>query len=638
MSNIDKAAIHKLDPALQQRIVGRPWNHRCQTQTMESDSDRYVLYLPTVLLRMEHNPAFCLAAALANAHKVPLIVLAVVGYEERMPNSSDSREELPDPCKLTARRLAFTLEGLKESSHAWRDHGAAVFIRVHGDSSRSMDHLTLTLKSELVVMDEPFVKPYLSFVEQVEKVCKQTNKVCYRVDGSTTVPPCIILKKISNNETGEISYSNLPDKAWKWEKLTKSQRRMNVNAAMTGCFDAPKLDYPIDRTFDNYFLGTEAKPNSVTSINFPLLSVLPTSWTNRKCACPGLRPWLCSDLNEIISLKKWSIEWCKNDAESPQPCRQTSGMCSDGKARWKTWLKRGGLRDYAKHRNDPTKPHSPSRMSCYLNLGIVSIFQIVNDIVKAKEYDKRVVAGAEKFEEEILKWREFSYAHTLCRKDYNKVSCLPRWSKLDLICKDDNFSYQTPTFQNMIIANTGDGKWDAMQEYLRRTGELHNNVRMTWGKTVVHWNKNDPNCCSEEGLSRLIYLNDRFALDGLSPPSYGGVLWCFGWGDKAKSGGISKKPASFYKYDAEAFHRAEVTLFDGAPNLPVSSKSLIKLFAAKRNNDCKNETTNQCLPALLRTPQKTPLGSSKLSQEVKSSSKKRNIQDFFKTSKQLKLT
>ena len=89
---------------------------------------------------------------------------------------------------------------------------------------------------------------------------------------------------------------------------------------------------------------------------------------------------------------------------------------------------------------------------------------------------------------------------------------------------------------------------------------------MTWGKTVVHWQKYSYSL--DEMLEQLVYLNDRFALDSLSPPSYAGILWCFGWCDKPDSGGgIAEKPASRYRQGPRAFDMAKQTLLisDVAP-------------------------------------------------------------------------
>ena len=76
---------------------------------------------------------------------------------------------------------------------------------------------------------------------------------------------------------------------------------------------------------------------------------------------------------------------------------------------------------------------------------------------------------------------------------------------------------------DLADARSGDAVWDALQSSLVRTGELHNNARMGWGKAIVSW------CASpEEALATLFELNNRFALDGHAPPSVGGLLGCLG--------------------------------------------------------------------------------------------------------------
>ena len=85
------------------------------------------------------------------------------------------------------------------------------------------------------------------------------------------------------------------------------------------------------------------------------------------------------------------------------------------------------------------------------------------------------------------------------------------------------------------------------------TGELHNNVRMTWGKAFLQWAP-DPAAALRWGTPRsraaevaaairvhphsalslpffcraALHVNHRWALDGCDPASYAGVLWCFG--------------------------------------------------------------------------------------------------------------
>jgi deoxyribodipyrimidine photo-lyase len=92
----------------------------------------------------------------------------------------------------------------------------------------------------------------------------------------------------------------------------------------------------------------------------------------------------------------------------------------------------------------------------------------------------------------------------------------------------------------------GDALWDAAQRQLAAHGELHNNVRMTWGKAFLHWTASPL-----EALDMALRLNHRFALDGCDPASYGGVLWCFGLFDGPKearstpvSGALRRRPTS----------------------------------------------------------------------------------------------
>lgn len=147
-------------------------------------------------------------------------------------------------------------------------------------------------------------------------------------------------------------------------------------------------------------------------------------------------------------------------------------------------------------------------------------------------------------------------------------------------------------------SNSGDEIWDAMQDYLVQTGELHNNVRMTWGKMLVHWDhsSNSSTCIENENpvsnlLHVLCYLNDRYALDGLSPPSYAGLLWCIGWSDKPdRKGGISTKRR--YKLSASGFQQAREKLMNGGlghvNNQTTIMASLGGSTARKRNVTVSN--------------------------------------------------
>jgi deoxyribodipyrimidine photo-lyase len=50
---------------------------------------------------------------------------------------------------------------------------------------------------------------------------------------------------------------------------------------------------------------------------------------------------------------------------------------------------------------------------------------------------------------------------------------------------------------------------------------------MYWGKKIIEWSRTP-----EAALSAMIYLNDRYAVDGRDPNTYTNILWCFGLHDR----------------------------------------------------------------------------------------------------------
>lgn len=510
-------------------------------------------------------------------------------------------------------------------------------VRIHshaGGGRRTPDHLTLASRSSLVITDEPFISPYTTFVSRVEEACRKSNVECLRVDGSCTVPPLQVLKKC-NKACSKILYDGVPNKAYAWQNKTEHLRESHLTAAKEGYFDAPKLSVCMED--DDLFVRvqtsfTEDIAGSL-SAGQRLTHLFPPRWKQQSTnnvlddddvqrSTLGIRPYTSRELSQLYQndahdggvtpekqqqssytrtsqqrhierpFHNFALNWPGADHTIP-PCPQTIGTTPCGMRRWNKFVQNGGLLRYGKERNDPRLVHSVSRMSAYLNLGIVSIFTLVLDVKNAQKMQQQArskgndkcsqtakgnirwdKSGADKFEEEIVKWREMSYAHAFSREDYDDVGSLPQWSVSYLNSCSSRGDYGRYTLHQLANGTTGDAKWDAMQKYLMRTGELHNNARMTWGKTVVEWLSSsvagdDSSCISAAQLilRTLCYLNDRYALDGLSPPSYAGLLWCMGWTDKpsgGNSGGnfasIKFKPARLYRWNQDDFRVAEKTL------------------------------------------------------------------------------
>ncbi|HJL45140.1 MAG TPA: FAD-dependent oxidoreductase, partial [Polyangiaceae bacterium LLY-WYZ-15_(1-7)] len=206
------------------------------------------------------------------------------------------------------------------------------------------------------------------------------------------------------------------------------------------------------------------------------------------------------------------------------PVRHTPGGARAGTARWRRFVESGGLRAYARRRNDPLKD-GVSRMSAYLHYGMVSPLRL------AREAFEEGSEGARKYLDELLVWRELAHHWCFHVEDPEDYFALPAWARDTLEAHaegdPDEGAREPLDLETLARARTGDPLWDACQRSLLRHGELHNNVRMTWGKALLRWSRTP-----REALRRLVDLNHRYALDGRDPASYGGLLWCLGLFDR----------------------------------------------------------------------------------------------------------
>ena len=198
---------------------------------------------------------------------------------------------------------------------------------------------------------------------------------------------------------------------------------------------------------------------------------------------------------------------------------RSPGGSRAGYARWEAFVRRGGLDRYAKQRNDPTRD-GVSRMSAYLHYGMVSPFRL------ARECAARRGEGPEKYLDELLIWRELAHAFCYWHPSPTTIEAVPAWARATLRAHEGDRRQLLP-MTVLAAGETGDVLWDTAQHSLVAYGELHNNVRMTWGKALLDWSANAEQC-----LERLVELNHRFALDGRDPSSYGGLLWCLGQFDR----------------------------------------------------------------------------------------------------------
>jgi hypothetical protein len=202
------------------------------------------------------------------------------------------------------------------------------------------------------------------------------------------------------------------------------------------------------------------------------------------------------------------------------PVADTPGGSRAGYARWADFRDRR-LGRYGKERNDATRRDAVSRLSPYLHYGMVSPLRI------AREAQATGGEGAAKFLDELLVWREMAHVWCFHAAEIETLDALPDWARATLDAHRDDAREEVFDRETLGRGRTGDLLWDAAQISLLVHGELHNNLRMTWGKALVPW------AASPEGaLAHLVDLNHRYALDGRDPNSYGGLLWCLGLFDR----------------------------------------------------------------------------------------------------------
>lgn len=193
---------------------------------------------------------------------------------------------------------------------------------------------------------------------------------------------------------------------------------------------------------------------------------------------------------------------------------------------------------YSLYRNHPDKDYQ-SEMSPYLHFGQISPLDIIHSLFPEHDaYALRALLKGRKalndasrnmadYLEELIVRRELSWNFCTYNEDYGSFACLPGWAKASLLNhihdpRDKHYSLEV-----LENAETEDEYWNAAQRQMLSRGKMHNYMRMYWGKRVLAWFDS-----VEEAYALLLYLNDKYSLDGRDANSYAGVAWCFGKHDR----------------------------------------------------------------------------------------------------------
>lgn len=192
------------------------------------------------------------------------------------------------------------------------------------------------------------------------------------------------------------------------------------------------------------------------------------------------------------------------------------------------------LRLYAREKNEPAA-HATSNLSPYLHFGHISSLEVA---LAVREYAKEHQLIAEEFLEELIVRRELAFNYARFSEDPSSFENLPEWARKTL--SKHAMDNREPCYgrEEFERAQTHDSLWNAAQKELLLRGKIHGYYRMYWGKKIIEWSRTH-----QDALETMIYLHDRYALDGRDPNTYANILWCFGlhdrpWGEREVLGTV----------------------------------------------------------------------------------------------------
>lgn len=228
----------------------------------------------------------------------------------------------------------------------------------------------------------------------------------------------------------------------------------------------------------------------------------------------GLDPGL--DPDDPTFLDRFDLD------RSVPPVDEFVGGQSEARRRLRRFLE-SRLNNYAEGRNDITGSNT-TELSPYLHFGQISPLEIVLQLI-AHAHPSNENAAA--LIEELIVRRELAVNFVEYNPDYDSLKALPDWA-LKTLGKhredERDYVYQVDQFEQ---GATHDPYWNAAMLEMRTRGTMKGYMRMYWGKKILEWSPSP-----EKAFETILYLNNKYFLDGRDPNSYANVAWIFGKHDR----------------------------------------------------------------------------------------------------------
>jgi deoxyribodipyrimidine photo-lyase len=173
------------------------------------------------------------------------------------------------------------------------------------------------------------------------------------------------------------------------------------------------------------------------------------------------------------------------------------------------------LADYERDRNDPNI-NGQSGLSPYLHFGQISAQRVALQVLRSRK-------DAGSFLEELIVRRELSENYCYYNQHYDDMQGFPAWARTSLCEHEKDRREYLYTLSELENARTHDDLWNAAQQEMLQTGKMHGYLRMYWAKKILEWTASPV-----AAQTTVIYLNDRYELDGRDPSGYTGIAWSLG--------------------------------------------------------------------------------------------------------------
>lgn len=452
--------------------MSREFNNRiiqCNQGELNNDGS-FVLYWMNAFRRLRFNFALDRAISLATQLEKPLIILETVPCDEPWAN---------------LRHHSFIIDGIRNNSQELTNSSSSYFPFVETKPGAIGELLAILERHACGIVTDDFPSCYHD--NQIQALARLARVRLEKVDSNGILP-----LRAANQ---------VYQRAFTFRRFLQS--------SLSEYFDSIPAEKPLERL--------------LPVAPFDLTTILGERWIQE------------SDLSSdhLGSRDSLPIDYSVSSTTIRGGSHNALRVLSE--------FQESKLSGYSEDRNHPDRKGT-SGLAPFLHHGHISPHEVFWGVMKNESWNPTKLASsargqrsgwwgvqesAEAFLDQLVTWRELGYNMAWQAQDYDQYQSLPAWAKTTL--EEHSIDQREYLYDCRQLENgaTHDQLWNAAQVQLVRDGTIHNYLRMLWGKKILEWTPSP-----QEALEIMVYLNNKYALDGRDPNSYSGIFWILGRYDR----------------------------------------------------------------------------------------------------------